>query len=246
MYHARVTLASAKRILLQLFHDPRTIALMLIAPIMLMSLLYWVFSETPQKFDAIAPALLGVFPFLIMFVTTSITTLRERTGGTMERLMATPAGKLDIIIGYAIAFMLFGIVQSIIVSTFAIQVLNMNVPGPQWFVILVAGIDTLLGVALGLFVSAFARTEFQAVQFMPVFILPQVLICGLFVPLNSLPSLLEKIAHWLPLTYAVEALNLATKHSYITNEMWRNVWVICGFIVVALVLASLTLRRRTT
>ncbi len=246
MYHARVTLATAKRILLQLFHDPRTIALMLIAPIMLMSLLYWVFSETPQMFDAIAPALLGVFPFLIMFLITSITTLRERTGGTMERLMATPAGKLDIIIGYAIAFMLFGIVQSIIASTFAIQVLNMHVPGPQWFVVLVAGIDTLLGVALGLFVSAFARTEFQAVQFMPVFILPQVLICGLFVPLSSLPNLLEKIAYWLPLTHAVEALNLATKHSYITNEMWRNVWAICGFIVVALVLASLTLRRRTT
>lgn len=246
MYHLRVTFTTVKRILLQLLHDPRTIALMLIAPIMLMSLLYWVFSESLQMFDAIAPALLGVFPFLIMFLITSITTLRERTGGTMERLMATSAGKLDIIIGYAIAFMIFGVVQSIIVSTFAIQVLNMNVPGPQWFVVLVAGIDTLLGVALGLFVSAFARTEFQAVQFMPVFILPQVLICGLFVPLSSLPDLLEKIARFLPLTYAVEALNLATKHSSITGEMWRNVWVICGFIVVALILASLTLRRRTS
>jgi ABC-2 type transport system permease protein len=245
MYHLQTTFATTKRILLQLFHDHRTIALMLIAPIILMSLLYWVFSDTPKLFDAIAPALLGVFPFVIMFLITSITTLRERISGTMERLMATRIGKFDIIIGYAIAFAVFGILQSFITSTFAINILNMSVPGPQWFVILIAAIDTVLGVALGLFVSAFARTEFQAVQFMPAFIFPQVLICGLFVPLSSLPDLLEKIAYFLPLTYAVEALNLATKHSEITSEMWRDVWVVCCFIVVSLILASLTLRRRT-
>lgn len=246
MYHVRVTLATAKRILLQLAHDHRTIALMLIAPIVLMSLLYWVFSDNLQVFDMTAPALLGVFPFVIMFLITSITTLRERTSGTMERLMTTPISKLDIIVGYAVAFTVFGIVQSIITSTFAIQVLGMNVPGPQWFVILVAGVDTILGVALGLFVSAFARTEFQAVQFMPAFILPQVLVCGLFVPLSALPDLLEKIAYYLPLTYAVDALNMATQYSDITSDMWRDVWMVCGFIIAALVLASLTLRRRTS
>lgn len=245
MYHIRTTLATAKRVFLQLIHDHRTIALMLIAPILLMSLLYWVFSETPQVFDAIAPALLGVFPFVIMFLVTSIATLRERTSGTMERLMATPIGKFDIIAGYAITFTAFGIVQSIITSTFAIHMLDMSVPGPQWFVILVAAINTVLGVALGLFVSAFARTEFQAVQFMPMFILPQILICGLLVPLSALPRTLETIAYYLPLTYAVDALNLATKHSYITSDMWHNVWMVCGFIVASLVLASLTLRRRT-
>ena len=245
MYHLTVTLATAKRILLQLIHDKRTIALMLVAPILLMSLLYWVFSDNTKLFDTVAPALLGVFPFVIMFLITSITTLRERTGGTMERLMALPIGKGDIIAGYALSFAIFGIVQSLITSTFAIYVLGMDVVGPQWFVIVVAMADTLLGVSLGLFTSAFARTEFQAVQFLPIFIFPQLLVCGLFVPLILLPNILQAIAYGLPLTYAVDALNLVTKHSDVTSEMWRDVWVICGFIVAALVAASLTLRRRT-
>jgi len=245
MYHLHMTLATAKRILLQISHDHRTIALMLVAPIMLMSLLHWMFSDTQQVFDTTAPALLGIFPFVIMFLVTSIATLRERTGGTMERLMTMPIGKFDIIAGYGIAFTFFGILQSVITSTFAIYALDMSVPAPQWFVVLIAAANTILGVALGLLVSAFARTEFQAVQFMPVFILPQILICGLFVPLDALPSALETLAHIMPLTYAVDALNLATTNSEITSDMWGNVWIVSGFIVGAIMLASLTLRRRT-
>ncbi len=244
VYHSRTTLATAKRILQQILHDRRTIALMLIAPGLLMTILYWVFSENEVIFNMVAPALLGVFPFTIMFLVTSITTLRERTSGTMERLMATPIGKLDVILGYAIAFSIFGILQSIVTSVFAIYVLGLEVPGALWFVVLVAMLDTLLGVALGLLVSAFATTEFQAVQFMPALIFPQILVCGLFVPLDALPDILEHIAYWLPLTYAVDALNLATQNSDIVAEMWRDVWVVLAFIVGALGLASLTLRRR--
>jgi ABC-2 type transport system permease protein len=218
---------------------------MLIAPTLLISLLAWVFSDNEKVFDMVAPAMLGVFPFIIMFLITSITTLRERNGGTMERLMTTRIGKFDIIMGYGLAFSLFGALQSLITSSVAIYLLGMDVAGPQWFVVVVALLDTLLGVALGLFVSAFARTEFQAVQFMPALILPQVLICGLFVPLAQLPQVLETIAYCLPLTYAVDALNLVTTNADITAEMWRDVWVVGGFIAGALVLASLTLRRRT-
>jgi ABC-2 type transport system permease protein len=245
MYHLRAILATTKRILQQLSHDHRTIALMLVAPVILMSLLWWVFSDNERQFNAIAPALLGVFPFVIMFLVTSITTLRERTGGTMERLMAMPVAKLDIILGYAFAFGLFGVLQSLIASSVAIYLLGMDVTGPQWFVVVVALLDTLLGVALGLFVSAFARSEFQAVQFMPALIFPQILVCGLFVPLDKLPDMLEAIAHYLPLTYAVDALNQVTKHTDITGDMWRDVWVVGGFIAAALMFASLTLRRQT-
>lgn len=245
MYHVRTSLATTRRILQQLSHDHRTIALMLIAPTLLISLLWWVFSDNEAVFDNVAPAMLGVFPFIIMFLITSITTLRERNGGTMERLMTTRIGKFDIILGYGLAFSIFGAIQSLITSSVAIYLLGMDVAGPQWFVVLVALIDTLLGVALGLFVSAFARTEFQAVQFMPALILPQVLICGLFVPLDKLPDVLESIAYFLPLTYAVEALNQVTTNEDITGEMWRYVWVVVGFIAGALILASLTLRRRT-
>lgn len=245
MYHVRATFATTKRIIQQLLHDKRTIALMFLAPTLLMGLLWWVFSDNTKVFDGVAPAMLGVFPFVIMFLITSITTLRERTGGTLERLMTMPVGKGDIIIGYALAFSLFGIIQSLITSSVAIYLLDMNVAGPQWFVVVVAIADTLLGVALGLFTSAFARTEFQAVQFLPALIFPQVIVCGLFVPLDKLPDVLEKIAYCLPLTYAVDALNRVTAQTDIIAEMWRDIAVVVGFIVVALIVASLTLRRRS-
>lgn len=245
MYHLRATLATSRRIIQQLGHDKRTIALMFLAPTLLMSLLWWVFSKDTTQFDKIAPALLGVFPFVIMFLITSITTLRERTSGTLERLMATRVGKLDIVLGYALAFSLFGIIQSLITTGIAVYALGMNVVGSLWFVVVVAILDTLLGVALGLLASAFARTEFQAVQFMPVFIFPQLIVCGLFIPLAQLPDTLNAIAYWLPLTYAVDALNGVVVNSTITSDMWRDIWVILIFIVAALLLASLTLRRRT-
>jgi len=246
MYHLRMTFATTRRILQQLSHDHRTIALMLIAPCLLISLLWWVFSENEMMFDRVAPAMLGVFPFIVMFLVTSITTLRERVTGTLERLMAMPIGKFDIILGYAFAFGIFGIIQSLLTSSVAIFLLGMDVAGPQWFVVVVALLDTLLGVALGLFVSAFAKTEFQAVQFMPAFILPQVLICGLLVPLEKLPEILEKIAYALPLTYAVDALNRVSVEVDLSSEAWRDVLVVCGFVVVTIVLGALTLRRRTT
>lgn len=245
MYHVLVTFATAKRILRQLSHDHRTIALMLVAPTLLISLLWWVFSDNEQVFNQVGPAMLGVFPFVVMFLVTSITTLRERTTGTLERLMATPVGKLDIILGYALAFSLFGIVQSLVTSGVAIYLLGLEVDGPLWFVVVVALLDTLLGVALGLMLSAFARTEFQAVQFMPALIFPQVIICGLFVPLSQLPDELEAAAYWLPLTYAVDALNRVVTETELSTEAWRDVWVVLAFVAGALVLGALTLRRRT-
>ena len=245
MYHARTTIATTKRILQQLAHDHRTIALMLIAPTLLISLLWWVFSDNERVFDQVAPAMLGVFPFIVMFLVTSITTLRERVSGTLERLMSMPIGKLDIILGYAIAFGIFGVVQSLLTSGVAIYLLGMDVAGPMWFVVFVALLDTLLGVALGLLVSAFARTEFQAVQFMPALILPQVVICGLLVPLEKLPDLLEKIAYCLPLTYAIDALNRVSVETTLGSEAWRDVWVVGAFVAAALALGALTLRRKT-
>ena len=245
MYHARTTIATTKRILQQLAHDHRTIALMLIAPTLLISLLWWVFSDNERVFDQVAPAMLGVFPFIVMFLVTSITTLRERVSGTLERLMSMPIGKLDIILGYAIAFGIFGVVQSLLTSGVAIYLLGMDVAGPMWFVVFVALLDTLLGVALGLLVSAFARTEFQAVQFMPALILPQVVICGLLVPLEKLPDLLEKIAYFLPLTYAIDALNRVSVDTTLGSEAWRDVWVVGAFVAAALALGALTLRRKT-
>lgn len=245
MYHVRTTFSTAGRIMRQLSHDPRTIALIFIVPCLLIALLRWLFSNDLTTFNHIAPALLGVFPFIIMFLITSITTLRERSGGTMERLMATPIARLDIVLGYMIAFGLLAIVQALLASGLLLYIFHLTVLGPDWFLIVMALADALLGTALGLLVSAFARTEFQAVQFMPAFIFPQILIGGLFIPLAAMPQVLETIAYFLPLTYAIDALNIVTIHASLTVDAWRDVWVVVGCVVVAILLGALTLQRRT-
>ena len=244
MYHLRATVATASRILRQLSHDPRTIALIFVVPCMLLGLLRLLFDENLATFNTIAPALLGVFPFIVMFIVTSITTLRERISGTMERLMALPIGKLDLLLGYMIAFGLLAIVQALLASMVLLYGLGLDIQGPDWFLVLTALSDALLGTALGLFVSAFARSEFQAVQFMPAFILPQVLICGLFMPLEQMPGVLETIAHFLPLTYAIDALNLTVMHTEVSAEAWWDICVIGLFTIGALLLGTVTLRRK--
>jgi len=245
MYHIRATLATTARIWRQLSHDPRTVALIFVVPCVLMSLLRWLYDDNVAVFNHIAPALLGIFPFTLMFIITSITTLRERVSGTMERLMVLPIGKLDLLLGYMIAFGVLAIIQALLVSTLILYGFNLDIAGPHWFLTVMALADALLGTALGLFVSAFARTEFQAVQFMPAFVLPQVLVGGLLVPLAHMPDLLEHIAYYLPLTYAIDALNSVAKNTDITGDAWRDVWVVVAFSIGALLLGALTLRRKT-
>jgi ABC-2 type transport system permease protein len=237
--------ATAKRVMQQLLHDRRTLALLFIAPCVLLGLLAWMYHDIPHMFDKVGPPLLGIFPFVIMFLTTSVTTLRERSSGTLERLLVLPIGKLDIILGYALAFGTVGLLQAFIASMLAVHGYGLHVAGPEWFLISVALADALLGMALGLLVSAFARTEFQAVQFLPAFILPQFLLCGLLVPVDRLPHVLEVLARCLPLTYAVEAMKQVASTTNVSGGMYRNVLVVLSFVVVALVLGALTLRRQT-
>jgi ABC-2 type transport system permease protein len=245
MYHINATFATMLRILRQLSHDHRTVALIFFVPCILLGILRWMYTDNLTTFNVIAPALLGIFPFVIMFIITSITTLRERTGGTMERLMALPIAKLDLVLGYMFAFGLLAVVQATLASMVLLYGLGLDVAGPHWFLVVVALADALLGTALGIFVSAFARTEFQAVQFMPALILPQVLIGGLLLPLEKMPEMLEAIARVLPLTYAIDALNEITHHTNITDDAWRDLWVVTTFAATAIILGALTLRRRT-
>ena len=240
----RITLATAGRILSQLRHDHRTVALMLLVPCVLLGLLAWIFADSPTPvFDSIGASLLGVFPFVIMFIVTSVSTLRERTGGSLERLMTTPLGKGDLMVGYAIAFGVVAIVQSIIATAFAIYVCGLDISGPVWILTAIALLDALLGTALGLLASGFARTEFQAVQFMPAFVLPQFLLCGLLVARDQMPSVLSTISDWLPLSYAVDAMKEVTVNA--GPEVTKDFLVMVAWIIVSLVLGSLTLRRRT-
>lgn len=243
---ARILASTVTRILSQLRHDRRTIALMLLVPVVLLALVYYMFEYDERVFDQIALMLLGIFPFVIMLLITSIAMLRERASGTLERLFTTPVGKLDLLFGYGIAFGLAAAIQGGVASAVAYALFDLDTNGSVWLVILIAVANAVLGVALGLLCSAFARTEFQAVQFMPVVAFPQVLLCGLFVPREQMAGWLQAISDVLPLTYAVEALQEVGRYVDPTDTMWRDLAIVFGAVVVALVLAAATLRRRTS
>ncbi|MEV0928191.1 ABC transporter permease [Streptomyces spongiicola] len=239
------TLATAARVLRQLRHDPRSIALMLLVPCLMLFLLRYVFDGSPQTFDAIGASLLGIFPLITMFLITSIATLRERTSGTLERLLAMPLGKADLIAGYALAFGLLAVVQSALATGLSVWFLGLDVAGSAWLLLLVALLDALLGTALGLFVSAFAASEFQAVQFMPAVIFPQLLLCGLFAPRDTMQPVLEGLSDVLPMSYAVDGMNEVLRRTDVTADFVRDVLVVSACALLVLLLGAATLRRRT-
>ncbi|MDT9689667.1 ABC transporter permease [Streptomyces sp. P9(2023)] len=239
------TLATAARVLRQLRHDPRSIALMILVPCLMLFLLRYVFDGNPRTFDNIGASLLGIFPLITMFLVTSIATLRERTSGTLERLLAMPLGKGDLIAGYALAFGLLAIVQSVLATGLAVGLLGLEVVGSPWLLLLVALLDALLGTALGLFVSAFAASEFQAVQFMPAVIFPQLLLCGLFIARDQMQPVLEGISNVLPMSYAVDGMNQVVRNPDITGDFIRDALVVAGCALLVLALGAATLRRRT-
>lgn len=241
----RITLAVARRVLTQLRRDPRTLALLLVLPCLLMALLDWVFSDAPgHTFDRIAPGFLALFPFTVMFLVTSVTTLRERTSGTLERLLSMPMGRLDLLLGYALAFGVVAGVQAVAAVALSVYGLGLDIEGNIGMLGLIAIVDAVLGTALGLFVSAFAHTEFQAVQFLPALVIPQFLLCGLLVPRSQLPRTLELVSDVLPLSYATDAMTQVA-HGDSAGTIGRNIAILVVVTAVLLALGALTLRRRT-
>ena len=240
----RILIAVTGRVLTQVRRDHRTLAMLLLVPTLLIVLLWWMFKDQGPVFDGLGPALVALFPFIVMFLVTSVTTLRERSSGTLERLLAMPMGKLDFLLGYALAFGLIAAVQSALAVAVSVGLLDLEVAGPVWLLTVVAVADAVLGAALGLFVSAFAQTEFQAVQFMPVVVIPQILLCGLLIDRDDMPDVLSAISDVLPLSYAVDAMQHLTR-STSTAEVWADLAVVGGFVIGGLALGAATLRRRT-
>jgi ABC transporter DrrB family efflux protein len=239
----RRTLITARRVLQQLGHDRRTVALLLIVPVALLTLLKLVWADDDALFNSVGLPILGIFPFVTMFLATSVAVLRERQSGTLERLMALPMGKADLVLGYLLAFGLFAAVQALLSATVALTVLDLDVAGPTWAVILVAVLVGLLGTALGLALSAFARNEFQAVQFMPAVVFPQFLLCGLLAPREDMSPVLRAISDVLPLSYAVDAMGNITTQPGVSADTWTALAIVTGFIVASVAAGALTLRR---
>ncbi len=244
----RLAFATTKRVLQQIRRDRRTVALLIFMPLVLLGLLKWMFVDAPgplaDTFDTIGPRLMGLFPMTLMFVVTSVTTLRERTSGTMERLMASPLRRGDLVLGYALAFGIIATVQAGFVVVFSITALQLTFAGNLWLLGVVIVLDAILGTVLGLAASSLARTEFQAVQMMPAVILPQLLLAGTFLERSLMPKALELLSDVLPLSYAIDAINVLTDDAGGSN-IWPQVGILALFIVGALALATLTLRRRT-
>jgi ABC-2 type transport system permease protein len=242
---ARRTLATALRVLTQLRHDPRTIGLILLVPSVLLVILRYVFNADTVLFHNFAPLMLGIFPFIVMFVVTSVTTLRERTTGTLERLMTLPLAKLDLIVGYALAFSLLALCQAALASAVVVGWLGVSVQGGTAEILIVAVLSGLVGEALGLLCSAFATSEFQAVQFLPAVVFPQLLTCGLFVPRDHMAQLLRWFADIMPLTYVVEAAKQVAVHTGWPSALIKDLGAVALYAIAALVVSALTLRRQS-
>ncbi|MBC9956083.1 ABC transporter permease [Yimella sp. cx-51] len=241
----RICIASIKRILLQLKADHRTMGLIVAVPTLLLTLLYFVFNDQ-RTFDRIALTMLGILPMLVMFLVTSVAMLRERTSGTLERLLTTPLHRADLLVGYAAAFAVAALAQGVVLVAVTHWLLGVETAGPIIWVLVVAVVASIVGVATGLLASAFARTEFQAVQFMPLVIGPQVFLCGLLAPCEQMPTVLQWLSDVLPMTYAVKALRAIGSQADPAGEVLQNVSVLALFAVGALALAAWSMPRQTT
>ena len=241
----RLVLATAWRVGGQLRRDRRTLALAIVVPCVLLWLFSELFADSPMIFQRLAPAMLGVFPFVLMFLVTSVAMVRERTSGTLERLLTTPIGKGDLVVGYGVAFAVLALVQASVATAVALGLLGMDAPASVAVLVLIAVADALLGMALGLGLSSLAVTEFQAVQFMPAVAFPQILLCGLIVPTDQIAGWLDAISRAMPLRYAVEAMTTLTGASTVDGRVWTDLVIISGCVLVALALGAATLRRRS-
>ncbi|HET8708852.1 MAG TPA: ABC transporter permease [Candidatus Saccharimonadales bacterium] len=237
-------LATAGRVLNQLSHDHRTVALILFVPCILLIILRYVFDAQQLLFNHLAPMILGIFPLIIMFIVTSIVTLRERRSGTLDRLMTMPISKFDLIFGYALAFTLLAVVQALLAAAVVLGLLDVPVLGSTIAILVSAIAAGFLGTTLGLFVSAFASSEFQAVQFMPAFIFPQLLTCGLFTARDQMAGWLQWFANVMPLTYSVDAMKQVTLYTHWTSDLTRDLSIVAGCGFAALILGALTIRRQ--
>jgi ABC-2 type transport system permease protein len=236
------TLAIAQRTIIQLVRDPRTLVLIIIVPLVIASLL-GVSLPSKQIFNQTLPAILAMLILFFGFLLSGIAFLRERSQGTRERLLASPVTRFNILVGYLLGFLLFAMVQTLILFFYSVYVLKADFSGQLWQIIVFQILIGILAVCLGIFISAFARNEFQMIQFIPLIIVPQVFVCGLLFPVNQLPDYLQWLAKFLPLTYAVDGIRAMMLDGKGLLDIGKEVSVLAAYAIGLMILAGISLRR---
>jgi ABC-2 type transport system permease protein len=236
------TLVIASRIINQLIRDRRTLILIVVVPLVIASL---VGVSVPDKriLDYTAPAVLAVLILFFGFLLTGISFLRERSQGTLERLMASPVSRLDVVGGYLLGFLLFAIVQTMVLFFYLIYVLNVSYYGDLWQIILFEILIGIGAVCMGTFFSVLAKNEFQMVQFIPMIIVPQIFLCGLLWPVSQMPEYLQWLANVLPLTYGVDGIRALMLEGQNLLDIGKEVGILAAYAVGLLILAAVTIRR---
>jgi ABC-2 type transport system permease protein len=236
------TLTVARRVMVQLIRDRRTIALVIIVPLVIAAI-SGVAIPDKRMLDSAAPAVLATLILFFGFIITGISFLRERTQGTLERLLVSPVSRMDIVGGYLLGLLLFALIQTLIMFFYMVYVIDVNYRGDLWQILIFQLLMGINAVCLGTFFSAFARNEFQMLQFIPLIIVPQIFLCGLFIPISQLPDYLEWIAKFLPLTYGVEGIKALMLEGKDLVNIGKDIGILAAYAVGLSVLASLTLRR---
>ena len=235
--------AVSGRIIRQIIKDRRSVALIILAPVLVMTLVGFSLFDERSILNRITPALLGVFVLFFTFLLTGVSFLRERSQGTLERLKITPVSRADLLVGYLLGFLLFAMLESVVILAYTVLVLPVTYQGEIWQVFVVLVLLTIVAVSLGILVSTFAKNEFQVVQFIPLVIVPQIFLTGVVVPVEGMPWLLENISKVLPLTYAVDMLIGIMLEGQGLLDFGVQIIVLSGFGAVFMIGASLTVKK---
>jgi ABC-2 type transport system permease protein len=236
-------LAIAARIAREIRRDRRSLALIIGAPIIVMSLIGFSFQDQKSVLNEVAPALIATMAMFFVFVLTGISFLRERSQGTLERLLSTAVSRSDLLIGYLTGFLIFALAQSIIILMYTLFVVDVDYAGKIWDIIAILLIVTIASVSMGIFISTFAKNELQVVQFIPLLIAPQIFLSGMILPTSQLPKYFQVVSGALPLTYVNRALRDIILRGASLTDVSTEITVLILFAVGMLTAAAITVRK---
>ncbi len=236
-------LAIAKRIVRQFLRDRRTMGMLFLVPVLVMTLVGLSFPSDGGVLDFIAPALLAAMALFFVFILTGVSFLRERSQGTLERVMASPVSRSEIIVGYLLGFILFAAAQALIILFYTIFVLKVHYVGALWQIFVFQLVITIVALNLGLFVSTYARNELQVIQFIPLVLVPQFFLSGLLWPVEQMNRYLQYLSKVMPLTYAVDGLRKIMLEGRTLGNVLPDLAILVGFACAMTLLGVLALKR---